>query len=335
VGPPPPFGAAGGLIAYSKGGDIFLLDPRSGALTPVLVGPEVDRGPEFSVDGRHLMFEREIDGQPWLYIANADGTGAHPLLDQPTVGVLSGSWTPDGRVLMAHEVNGHQRVSFFAVDGSGSTTPNLGMEATWPQLRPPSFQDLLVRGVKDGRIDLYLVGVDGGTPRPLGLPSPQLFGADWDLWDPSFRSDGSAFAYLTVDPADNDEHGQFRIHLYDMDARTDRVISRTGPTIQEAWPYWAPNGEHIAIQRWEWKGTNRVAIIPADGHDEGFEVDVGTPFDRQPTSAWISTWSPDSTQVLAWMDSTEAPILIDVAAGTFTRPDWRFDEPPSWAAISR
>lgn len=334
TGPPPPFGdVPGGLIAYSIDGDILVLDPVTGARTPVLVGPDSDAGPEFSLDGRRLLFERRIDGQPWLYLAASDGSDAHPLLDQATVGVLSGSWTADGRVLMAHEVNGHQRISFFSLDGSGLTTLNLGLEATWPQLRPPGFQELLFRGVKDGRIDLYVVDTDGGTPRALGLPSPQLFGPDWDLMDPSFNADGSAFAYLTVDPADNDEHGQFRVHRYDMATGTDQVISRTGPTIQEAWPYWAPNGKWIAIQRWEWTGTGRVAIIPADGHDEGFQIDVGTPFDRQPTSAWISTWSPDSRQVLSYLDRTEAPILIDVETHTHTRPDWRFDEPPSWAVL--
>src|SRR4029077_17031004 len=56
---PPPFGDAGnGLVAYSNGGAIYTLDPRTSVATAIVTGPEVDSQPEFSPDGTKISYVR-------------------------------------------------------------------------------------------------------------------------------------------------------------------------------------------------------------------------------------------------------------------------------------
>ncbi len=56
---PPPFGAAAnGLVAYSKDGDIYTVDPITGARTAIVTGATVDASPAYSLDGSRLAFAR-------------------------------------------------------------------------------------------------------------------------------------------------------------------------------------------------------------------------------------------------------------------------------------
>ena len=72
---PPPFGVArNGLITYAKNGDIYTVDPRTGD-TAIVIGPENEIDPEFSLDGTRLMFSRQR-GDANTYdqvVSNADG----------------------------------------------------------------------------------------------------------------------------------------------------------------------------------------------------------------------------------------------------------------------
>jgi hypothetical protein len=51
--PPAPFGPArNGLVAYASEGDIFTVDPVTGAATAIVAGPTTDLNPRWSLDGR-------------------------------------------------------------------------------------------------------------------------------------------------------------------------------------------------------------------------------------------------------------------------------------------
>ena len=57
--PAPPFGpAANGAIAVERDGDIVSVDHATGAVTPIIAGPELDSAPAYFRDGTRIAFER-------------------------------------------------------------------------------------------------------------------------------------------------------------------------------------------------------------------------------------------------------------------------------------
>ncbi len=100
---PTPFGpAANGLVAYAKGGDIFLVVPATGERVSLVVGPDVDRHPRWSLDGTRLAFVRQTASGERLVIVDVAGTvqtvsGGYPLPDVDPDGI---AWAPDGEKVM-------------------------------------------------------------------------------------------------------------------------------------------------------------------------------------------------------------------------------------------
>jgi Tol biopolymer transport system component len=110
---PPPFGLArNGAIAYDtgNGGHAYVtdangLDPRQ------LPGDGIERQPTFSPDGTRLVYySRPPTSAPQtsdprgrafhIFVANADGSNAHPILDGMTFRLdvfTPPSWSPDSR----------------------------------------------------------------------------------------------------------------------------------------------------------------------------------------------------------------------------------------------
>ena len=180
---PPPFGPAGnGPMTFGANGDIFVRDGLTGAITPLLSGPADDGGPGNSPDGTRLAFVRTDGGLHYLMAADADGSNAIRLIPDQLVDDWE-SWSNDStRLAVASRVDGKPSLRIVKVDGSGITDIPLGpIEPSEVQWRPDDRQ-LLIRGIRPNHpIDLYTVNLDGSDLHPLGLPSPELYGPDWDL----------------------------------------------------------------------------------------------------------------------------------------------------------
>src|SRR4051812_14700508 len=73
------FPGRNGDIALSQFGDLYLLTPE-GDRRQLTSGPNSDRFPTFSANGKRIVFVRDpADGPQRLYTMRADGTGAKPL----------------------------------------------------------------------------------------------------------------------------------------------------------------------------------------------------------------------------------------------------------------
>ena len=87
--PAPTFGrAANGSIAFVEEGDIYVADPVTGKATPVVVGPETDSKPIWSLDGTRFVFERKVKGgagSALLFVADEAGRGLVQVTPDVTV----------------------------------------------------------------------------------------------------------------------------------------------------------------------------------------------------------------------------------------------------------
>ncbi|HMJ79463.1 MAG TPA: hypothetical protein VK592_00295, partial [Candidatus Dormibacteraeota bacterium] len=192
---PPPFGpAADGRIAYAVNGDIYTVDPITGARTAIATGPEIDSDPIWSRDGRSLIFRRtdpSFAGPGWLYQVHADGTGLSRLTPGLMADISGYAMAPDGREALIVGVpavmgQAHTVLSIARNDGSAMRTLDVGMAVLEAAYRPPDgsrivFLGVGVSGLVPQREGLYEVNRDGTDLHAIVAPSPSSHVGSWSL----------------------------------------------------------------------------------------------------------------------------------------------------------
>ena len=158
----------GATLAYVRVGlsdgsyDIWVQDLAGGAPRPLIVGPGVDDGPEYSPDGRHLYFNSTRSGAMALWRANADGSNPVQLTHDPA------------------------RRDWF---------PHLSPDGKW--IAYVSFgDDIVIEDHPPNRADvqLRLLPADGSAP-PAVLT--RLFGGQGTINVPSWSPDGRHVAFVS------------------------------------------------------------------------------------------------------------------------------------------
>jgi Tol biopolymer transport system component len=339
---PAPFGvAANGLIAYAAGGDIFTVDPVTGAPIAVVTGPETDRAPVWSRDGTHLAFFRTTGlatsstGQ--LHVARSDGRELIVITPDPIAvtpdlleGVFAHSFSPDGReVTFTTESGGTDQLWIAKADGSGVRPLAVGMDAWDPTYLPPDGVEIAFAagGLAEG-IGLYAVNVATGVVRVIVAPTP---GVERGATRPS--PDGSRLAYV----ASTDMPGQnsYVVHVVATDG-TGRDVTLPLPdgAFFQDLPVWSNDGTRLAITRGyaPYDQDMVLAIVPADGSGIGIETE------RRITACCANAyeWAPDDSVILMTpigFGGAQLPlqqILIDPVTGASRPAPWVATSAPAW-----
>jgi Tol biopolymer transport system component len=98
--------------------NIFILDTRSGAITPVTKGPSEDFMPTWSPDDTEIAFASSRDNYTGLWAVNV-ATGAERKVRTVAVGKVDApSWGPGGQLLYHVTAGGQTR---FEIDGKSVT----------------------------------------------------------------------------------------------------------------------------------------------------------------------------------------------------------------------
>ena len=216
---PAPFGPAGnGLVAYSKDGDIFVVDSVSGEAKAVVTGPELDLNPVWSRDGTLIAFERKAtteNGPGSIHVVRADGSQPIALTAEPLRGIGLVSFSPDGRHLL---IDAEPTMLIAAVDGSGVRPLDVGRPAAAVGWRPPLGDEILFRD-DDGTdwTGYYAIHPDGGPIREI-LPAAVGTNRGGQTWSP----DGTRMAYGQWEDG---AEINIRTHIINADGTGDRVLS--------------------------------------------------------------------------------------------------------------
>ncbi len=141
--------------------DIWARDLAGGPERPLIAGPGVDDGPEYSPDGRHLWFNSTRSGAMQIWRADADGSNPRQITTDPAYRDWFPHLSPDGRWVVF--------VSFGLDVALGDHPPN---------------RDVTLR----------IMPADGSAPPRI---LTRLFGGQGTLNVPSWSPDGRQIAFVS------------------------------------------------------------------------------------------------------------------------------------------
>ena len=327
---PAPFGPArNGAFAYTQDDAVYVRDAVDAPERVLIGGDGTKNGfAGFSPDGTKVLFTRNEAGVDHLWVAEADGRNQRRVLDRSMKDAYL-AWAPDSRTIaVATSGSGSHALALAHADGSPALTIDTGaVIATDLGWRPPSGAQLLFRGLlPDGHVDLFLVNADGSDLHRLHLPSPLVFGSDWDVSGPTWSPSGDRIAVNQIEPIDGNPGGHYRVHVVRPDGTGD--VALPGPTqtlVNEAWPIWSPDGQLIAVEHfifgnpdWDW-----VAALPSDGSAQAHNLLPPGPGD--PGGGLVKAWLPDGSRLVVRNDGSGKMWSID--------PAGRDPQPINWTSL--
>ena len=143
-----------------------------------------DGQPQFSPDGKQLVFQREVPGGTRLMIVRTDGSGLRPLL--PGADAFAPSWAPDGRRVaftLAIHTGDTTTINVATVHPDGTdlrllTNTSSANAAFAPDYSPSGRRIVFSQSDADG-CHLVISSVTGQHPRALPNGPGCLVDASW------------------------------------------------------------------------------------------------------------------------------------------------------------
>ena len=151
------------FIAFDRQGDLYVARTGRGPMRRVLSGRI--QAPNFSPDGRKIVFEQNTSGNQDIYVVNRDGSG----LRQLTSGEADETdpvYSPDGRLIAFASDTGGGEVRIMRANGSAErTVVRTGAgELTHPDFSPGGGS-LAFSGKREGRFRFFTIRIDGSNRR--------------------------------------------------------------------------------------------------------------------------------------------------------------------------
>jgi Tol biopolymer transport system component len=149
---------------YRWAPDVYRL-PLDGSPTPLIESTAVDWFPQYSPDGRRIVFESGRTGAEEIWLAEASGSNSTRLTHGPGRHQGSPSWSPDGRTVAfdSRGQDGHWDIWTIGVDGSGlrQVTRNPADENMPSFSRDGRF--LYFSSNRTGHDEVWRIAVAGGA----------------------------------------------------------------------------------------------------------------------------------------------------------------------------
>ena len=238
---------------------------------PLTTGNQRDANPRWSPDGKQLLYTSNKDGSNQVYLRWL-GSGAEAKLTNLTQSPGAPVWSPDGK-WMAFTM-------FVPEDGKTfAKIPAKPKGAKWAEAAKYIDKMQYRRDgggyVKEGYRQIFVLSIDGGTPR-------QITTGAFNAGTPEWSADGRSLLF-SANRHENHEFDPRNSEIYEVslsDGSIKALTNRQGP---DNGPMLSPNGKMIAYtgadDNYHGYQLTRLYIVDPDGGNprlisKGFDRDV-------------------------------------------------------------
>ncbi|MGD0050214.1 MAG: PDZ domain-containing protein [Vulcanimicrobiaceae bacterium] len=356
-------------IAFSYGGDIWIVARTGGQAHRLVTGMDLESGPIFSPDGSQVAFSGNYDGNVDVYVVAASGGEPRRLTYHPGADVAVG-WTPDGtRVLFRSSRASYSdpdQLYTVPVGGGFPTELPLSMAETgsyspdathlayvpyfqwehfWKGYRGGQFTPILIANLADSSV--VHVPTNGSNDNdPMWLGDRVYFVSDREGPATLFAYDVRSHAVTRVLPAagfditsasagpDGIVYAQFdSLHVYEpATGRTQTIHVGVGADLPQRRPHWVKVGTQIVGA--DISPTGARAVFEA--HGEIFTVpaehgDVRNVSNSPATAERQPAWSPDGSRIAYFSDASgEYQLCVRDQKGLETPKCFALSEHPTY-----
>ncbi len=211
-----------GVGSVPSVGDIWVMDADGTTARPLVANPgAAEYRPDFSPDGKRLLFTRHTDGlglAQELWVARADGTAPKRLLTNATYG----QWSPDGtKIAYVADPADSGQVAVAEADGSDPRTLTDTGTNVAPQWSPDGRR-LVFTSFRNGKGEIWVMNADGSDEHVVAASAGKEGFATWS-------PDGARIAWAstrhTSCPKDLSDLCPQRIHTARLDGDDVRAVS--------------------------------------------------------------------------------------------------------------
>jgi Tol biopolymer transport system component len=134
-------------------------------VTTITDGRANDQVPQWSPDGRRILYFSDRSGKNQIHAMDARGRDARQLTRDTTVAAVAASWSPDGaRIAFVCERGDSTEIEVMNVDGSSrAVVPGTG-SATGMPVWSPDGKQIAFHAAVQGRNEIFVVSLAGGRP---------------------------------------------------------------------------------------------------------------------------------------------------------------------------
>jgi TolB protein len=248
--------------------EIVIMDWDGHNQLPLTRNGSINLNPDFSPDGREIIFSSYKRGNPDLYKRALYNTVEVPLSSRKGLNI-TGSWSPDGsRIALALSKDGNSEIYTIAKDGSNPIrlTNNSAIEVS-PDWSPDGTQITFVSD-RLGKPQIFVMNADGSNVRRLTTSGSYNVNPRW-----SPKGDKLAYARM--------QGGTFQIFTINSDGSGDTQLTTSGSSEN---PTWSPDGRLLAFSS-KRGGVEAIYVMRSDGSGQ-IRVSQGKGHSTQPA------WSP-------------------------------------------
>ena len=208
---------------------------------------EVSNGAEIE-GGGSIVFTSDRDGDPEVYVMNADTTGLRQLTHNTSPDEQP-SWSPDGQRIVYMHWDGNDW-ELFVMDADGANRRQLtrNTHQEWRPVWSPDGAQILFASNREGDWKDFVTNADGGAQTPL---------AGYDIW--RRRSpDGTRQVFTDQGGGGGDSE----VVVSNADGTDRRQLTHNAHNDEQ--PSWSPDGERIIFTS-DRDGDSEVFVMNADG----------------------------------------------------------------------
>ena len=272
------------VVASSRSGRLQLYAAERANLAQlrkVLDDSATAADPAYSPDGSRLAFVSTRDGQPEIYVMDADGTNPSRLTNAPGADG-DPSFTADGRAVLFHSPRtGHRQIFLQPITSSDAIQLTQEPSDNSQPSPSPDGETIAFVSNRDGSDDIWLMSRDGSNQRNF-TKSPQV-----KEKSPHFMRDGS-LAFLL----EGKDGGRTVTQVVKADLASGRVAQLTGTDLVITDFAVSPGGDLLALVVNVQKNLQKVFVQPvgtggagAGGGGGGAPVAIPTTGAEQMVSA--------------------------------------------------